>query len=30
MALTFSKLVAKGKAEANWANCDSIYLLKLN
>jgi hypothetical protein len=30
MALTFSRLVAKGRAEANWANCNSIVLLKLS
>jgi hypothetical protein len=30
MALTFSTLVAKGRAGANWANCNSIFLLKLS
>jgi hypothetical protein len=28
MALTFSRLVAKGRAEANWANCNSIFFIK--
>jgi hypothetical protein len=30
MALTFSRLVAKGRAEANWANCNSMFLLKVS
>jgi hypothetical protein len=29
IALTFSWLVATGIAEANWANCNSIFLLKI-
>jgi hypothetical protein len=29
IALTFSRLVAKGRVEANWANCTSIFLLKI-
>jgi hypothetical protein len=30
MALTFSRLVAKGRATTNWAICDSIFLLSLS
>jgi hypothetical protein len=29
IALTFSRLVATGRVEANWANCNSTFLLKI-